>query len=704
MGQAPVSHTVTGRGFCRAAFVVLLHILAIVAVTPGYATASLPINHLYRIEILPEKDFTRITIRFADSPNYQLSAIPGNRLRVVMRGTSGTLFKKFRRYSDKNIGGLVLKTRGNDLLVTFQIARSAGWRDLSRSDVTAITVDVGAPFKPGVPHPSLAGREKIWNGVEKLVRDFDPPLKSEIPFTPTDRQILANFLGEEEQKQFMAAESALYKGQLTEAETLFTQFSTRSAPIRALALYRLAEVWYKLQKYPQALATFREAEKLWPAYLNLNPGVTFYYGDSIARSGELATARTLLASLVARLADKAFSPALLVRLGDIMARQGHEPEARALYRNVAENFKTHKACQMALMRVADSEFLQTTPWNYRSVSDVYLNASLHSGDLDMREEAHFKYVLLESMHGEAGGALQQVMSFQRKFPRGVYVAVIRTIREVLVAEVFRKTDWKNDASALVRFMDEQHEYLTGCVEQPGFLATLSRAYTEAGRPIELVRLLSALVDRVWAAPIAPELYLCIIDNAELIGDTATTERMMKAFISRFPAHQQTRMITERLGGFYFAADKHQQVKGALLWLLNKGEHAQRADSYYKLGRSLWSLQQYGQAAKAMDLFLLTATGRNPQLLPDAYFIDGSSRESAGDQKGALRIYEAALKLADNPRSEEFIYRAAQSNLKEKKSARARVLFGQLAKNGKDADWQKLAQQALADMDAKPPSR
>ena len=244
MGQAPVSHTVTGRSFCRAAFVVLLHILAIVAVTPGCATASLPINHLYRIEILPDKDFTRITIRLADSPNYQLSAIPGNRLRVVMRGTSGTLFKKFRRYSDKNIGGLVLKTRGNDLLVTFQIARSAGWRDLSRSDVTAITVDVGVPFKPGVPHPSLAGREKIWNGVEKLVRDFDPPLKSEIPFTPTDRQILANFLGEEEQKQFMAAESALYKGQLTEAETLFTQFSTRSAPIRALAVFRLAEVLY----------------------------------------------------------------------------------------------------------------------------------------------------------------------------------------------------------------------------------------------------------------------------------------------------------------------------------------------------------------------------------------------------------------------------------------------------------------------------
>ncbi len=133
--------------------------------------------------------------------------------------------------------------------MTFQISQKAGWRDLTRHDITAITLDIGVPFKPGVPHPSLAGREKIWMGVEKLVRDFDPPLKSEIPFSPTDRQILKKFLSEEEQNDFVAAEAALYKSRLTEAEELFARFSSRQTPIRALALYRLAETWYKLQKY-----------------------------------------------------------------------------------------------------------------------------------------------------------------------------------------------------------------------------------------------------------------------------------------------------------------------------------------------------------------------------------------------------------------------------------------------------------------------
>ncbi len=390
-----------------------------------------------------------------------------------------------------------------------------------------------------------------------------------------------------------------------------------------------------------------------------------------------------------------------MRLGDILTRQGHENEARAIYQNVAELFKENKASQMALMRSADSAFLQSTPWNYRPISDVYLNASQQGGDPGMREESHFKYVLLESIHGEAGQALQQVMGFQRKFPRGVYAAVIRTIREVLVAEVYRSALWSKDPSALVRFMDEQHDYLANSVDQPGFLAAVTRAYNEAGRPIELVKLLTALSERSWAASVAPELFASIVENAELIGDTATAERTIKAFLGKFPAHPRARLMTERLGSIYYASEKHQQVKETLLWLLNKGEHAQRAESYYQLGRSLWALQLYSQAARSMDLFLASPSGRDPRLVPDAYFVDGSARESSGDRKGALKLFEAALKLPDNSRNEEFIYRAGQINLHEGNTRRAKELLEQLAKNGKDPDWQKLARQAMAGLESKP---
>jgi TolA-binding protein len=253
-------------------------------------------------------------------------------------------------------------------------------------------------------------------------------------------------------------------------------------------------------------------------------------------------------------------------------------------------------------------------------------------------------------------------------------------------------------------MDEQHEYLASSVGQPEFLATVTRAYNEAGRPIELVKLLTSLAERSWAASVAPEMYISIVDNAELIGDTATAERTIKAYLSKFAANPRARMMMERLGSIYFAAEKHQQAKETLLWLLNKGEHAQRAESYYQLGRSLWALQLYPQAAKSMDLYLTAASGRDPRLVPDAYFVAGSARESSGDRKGALKFFEAALKLPENKRSEEFLYRAGQINLHEGNTGRAKGLFEQLAKSGKDPDWQKLAQQAIATIESKSPSK
>lgn len=674
-----------------------LLVACVLLLLPAHSRASIP-NSLYRVEIRPKQQYTRITIRLAEAPEYTLADIPGNRLRLVLKDTSGTLYKKFRRYSDKNIGGLVFSRRDGSLLVTFQISPKAGWRDLSRPGISAVTLDVGDQFKPVSPRPYIPGREKIWSGVEKLVRDFDPPLKSEIPFLPTDRQVLKTILDDNDQKAFMAGESALYKGNFSEAEEIFTPFAARQSAVKALALYRLGETWYKVQKYPQALNAFREAEKLWPAYLSFNPGVTFCYGDSIARSGDLVSARPMLAGLVARLADRKFAPALLVRLGDIFVRQGHGREAQAIYQTVASNFTDNKANRMARLRLADQGFLPATPWNYRPLSEAYRDISQQSGDLDLREESSFKYLLLESIHGDAYEALQLVTAFQRRFPRGVYVAVTRTIREVLVADVFRHTPWSTDPGGLVRFVEEQHDYLADCIDQPGFLSTVTKAYKEVARPIELVKLFNSLVDRQWSSAVAPEMYLEIADNAELIGDTASTERALKAFLRKYPKNPRARQILERLGGVYYAGERHQQVRETLLWLLNKGEKAERAESYYNLGRSLWALQQYALAAKSMELFIKAPAGRDPRLLPDAYYVAASAREASGDRKAAVRLFESSLSLPDNKRNDEFVYKTGEINLRNGNPARARVLFEHLVKNGRDPDWQRLAEQSLAALD------
>lgn len=676
----------------------------LVLALPSVVRASIP-NRAYRVDISARKDYTHIIVRLQNPPSYTLSTLPGNKLRLIMQDTGGPLFKKFRRYSDANIGGLVFSRRGENLLMTFQVASGVGWRELNLDGISAITLDVGRSFTPRPPHPSIAGREKIWNGVEKLVRDYEPPLKPEIPFLPTDRQILKNILADSDQQAFMAAEAALYKGRLSEAEEIFIQFAARQAPIRPLALYRLGEALYKLQKYTQALAAFREAERLWAAYLTFNPGVTFYYGDSIARSGDLAAGRTLLAHLIAQLTDKNYAPALLVRMGDILARQGHDQEALAVYRTVAENYKGNKASQMARLRLGDRDFLQATPWNYRRLSGIYQDIAQQSGDIAMREESFFKYILLESIHGEASDALRQVVQFQKKFPRGVYSTVCRTMREVLVAQVYRESRWDKDDDGLIRFVEEHQDYLADCIEQPEFLPKVARTYEAAGRLIEMIKLFSWLQDRQWASPGVPFMYEEIADKAGLLGDSVLAEKTMRTFLRKYPTHPRARMMLERLGAMYFSDGKQQEAKDMLLWLLNKRERAQKPESYYYLGRSLWGLKQYSQAAKAMDLYLATAGGNDSdreRLLPDAYFVAASARESSGDRKGALRLLETGIKLPAHGRSEEFLYKAGEINLLEGNKQRARGYFEQIAKTGKDPDWRKLAQQSLESLDiAKP---
>ena len=679
--------------------VILAGFLSISGVTTPSALASIP-NRVQRVDIRPKKGYTRIILGLENSPNYTITSLPGNRLRIAIETTDGPLFKKFRRYSDANIGGLLFSRRAGNLLVTFQTVAGAGWRELPADAGSVIILDVGKKFSPTGPHPVTIGREKIWSGVEKLVRDFDPPVKTDIPFLPTDRQILKNIMNDVDQQAFVAAESALYKGQLTEAEETFSSFAARQAPIRSLALYRLGETWYKLQKYPQALAAFREAEKIWPVYLSYNPGVTFYYGDSIVRSGDLTAGRELLANLIGRLADKKYAPMLLVRLGDILARQGHDQESLALYRTVADNFKDNKARYMAQLRLNDREFLQVNSLNYHVLSDSYQEISLQSGDFDMREESYFKHVLLESLHGEAVGALQVLTGFQRKFPRGVYATVVRVMREVLVAQVYRERLWDKDSAALIRFVEEHQEYLGSCVEVPGFLEKVAAAYAESGRPIELIKLFNFLVDRQWATSGVPYMYEEIASNAELLGDAVMAENSLRTFLRKFPSHPRVRLIKERLGGLTFADGKYPETREVLLWLLNKGERAQKPESYYYLGRSLWSLKEYSQAAKAIDLYLASTGAAGTRLLPDAYFVAVSARESMGDRKGALRMLEAALKLPGNPRNEEFLFKSGELYLLEGKRQLARTCFEQVVSKGKDPDWQRLARQALDTFDEK----
>ena len=669
-----------------------------VLLMPLASYASVP-NLIQRIEVRAKPRFTRITVKLSDEPRFKLSKIPGNRLRIRFSDTSSRLQKSLRAYSDTNIGGLVVSQRGNDTLLTFAVAANrVGWRMVHVDGLPALALDVGPVFLANTSgRKALPGRERIRNGAEKLLNNFDPPLKPEIPFVPTDRNALKTLLNDEDQRLFLAAEGALYKGKLTAAEDGFALFASRQTQIRPLALYRLAEAQYRLQKYAQSLETFREAARQWQEFLTVNPAIMFYYGDSIARSGDLPGGRQLLARLIVANADKKFAPVLLVRMADVLTRQGGGENARAIYSNVSELFKDNKAHQIAVMKLADRAFLEATPDDYQSLSSTYAKIAANTSDFDLREETVFKHALLEAINGPADTALDLVVVYQKRFPKGVYSTVIKDIREDLVALVYQGTSWAKNPSGLIRLVTDNQDYLATTVRIPGFLPAVSAAFEKSGRPLDLIELYAGLLERPWIGDDnAPYLTLQVADQAELLGDTMMARKVLQSFLQRNPAHSQSRWARERLGGIQFAAHELPAVRAGLSWLLNKNERAAFPVSYYYLGRSLWDAKEYSRTAVAMESYLAAVKGakEQPVLMGDAYYVAAASRQALGDRKAAAGLLEAGLKVATRERKDQFLYKLGELAALDGKLEQSRTIFERVLKEGTDPDWQRLARQSL----------
>lgn len=690
-------HIASGSLFQALCLILLAHLLSPVALSAAERGSS---NQILRVEIKQVRQLTRINISCDHEPTYTVRALSGNRVRIRFSDTGGALFKSKRRYSDTNIGGLVFRHFGNDTVLTFAVApQRSGWRVVHPDGSAVLSIDIG----PGLGYqplpPVLAGRERIRSGAEKLLKNFDPPLKPEIPFVPTDRKALSILLKEEDQKQFMAAEGALYKGQLTAAEDAFQKFAARQDQIRPLALYRLAEAQYRLQKYSQALATFREATRLWDNFFSLNPSTMFYYGDSIARNGDLPGGRQQLARLIAANADKVYAPILLVRMADVLARQGNEKEALAIYTTVAQEFHGGKASQIAAIKLADRELLLSTPDNYRSLAKIYGKLAETAADFDLREEAAFKHALLEAVNGPVEPALALVKRYQKRFPKGVFIPIVKDMREDLVLLTYRSRKWDEEPSGLISLTTDNQDYLALVAEAPEFLASVTAAFEKVGRPLDLIELYANLLQRPWLSrDNQAYLTLVIADQAELLGDDQMARKTLELFLRRNSSHPMALQAREKLGALLYRARELVGVRANLIWLLDKKAKAAQPVSYYYLGRALWEHKDYTGAALAMETYAAAVRGEKvqPLLVGDAYYVAALSQQAMGQYGQAFSMLQEGLKKVVKERQDQFVYKLGEVSLQENRLEQARGYFEQVVKTGQDPDWRRLARQALLD--------
>ncbi|MHC1698347.1 MAG: tol-pal system YbgF family protein [Geobacteraceae bacterium] len=656
-------------------------------------------NRLYRMEVQNKEKYTRLVFVFASAPHYKISHAPGRKVILTFDETNGPVLKKFNSYADSRIEGLHFTDQGTRLRLTFTVKEAApGFRFLDVCLPNILTLDVGGALQVNGLASMPQGREQIWNGADKLIRDFDPPLLAEIPFFPTPGPLISKLLSGDDLTLFLRGENLLYREKGAEAEEIFSRFLNKQSSMRAIAAYRLGEAQYQLQKYDSALRWFREGEKIWPDYLVQSPSMIFAYADTLGRCGESVSGRKILERMIVGLSQTKYGPVLLVRLADISARGGRESDAVAVYRTVAKTFAGTRAAYLAATRLADQRLFAVNSHSYRSLADQYLAIHRNTSDPVLKEETHFKSALITSLYGPTDDAVSSVAEYLKKFPAGIFANVAATMREDLLLLLYRELAERGDCRGMAKLVLDNRSYLARCLGEKDFIPQISGCFKKRGMVREELEIFSAMADTAWVGPNGPFLYFRIHEDAWALGKLAMAEATGTLFLSRFPDDSHAHEIRERIGWLQYRNGDMGSVVVTLSPLLHEKSKVLDPSSFYYLGKAFEKMADLLRARKAMGRYLASLPpGTDSALTADARIVIASAQLARHENEGALQTYRAGFESSRGERRDMFLYKMGEALLILKKQAEARSRWEQLVREGQDPLWKSLAFQALADL-------
>lgn len=687
------------RGKCAGFGIGVLLCLHLALFASGAAADQAGFNRLSRMEIKSGADFTRLVFVLEKPARYSIRHLPDRKIRICFDNTRGRALKRCRAFADARISAVQLSDRGDRLLVTFRAHDGFGRvRVPGEASTNVLMVDVCGIPPHGSDRSMPSGRDSIWNGAGKLIREFDPPLKSDIPFFPTEGSLIRKMLPESDVRLFLRGEEAIYKERATEAEEIFTTFLNRGGAVRAIAAYRLGEAQYLLQKYDAALRSFREGESLWPDYLLQSPSIVFSYADTLARCGEFQRGHRMLERLAVAMADTKYGPLLLVRLGDVLARGGREMDARAVYLNVKKGFQGGRAGLLASLRLADRELFAVTAYTYRSLSDEYRRIYSAATDPGLKDEALFKWAMIEAMYAPVADGVHAVGEYQMKFPSGLFANVARTMHEDLLLSRFHELDTAGDCDGLVRLALDNRASLSRCLGDRKFIERIAGCLEKKGMIREELALFGSLAETAYAGENGAFLNFRIVEDAWLIGDLAMAAGAAKTFLVRYSSSALALKVRERLGWIQYRNGDLASAYDTLLPLLHAKGAVSEKTTLYCLGKVCEHRQDLARAEKAMGFFL-DASGKDggSPIVADARLVIASARIARRDLNGAVAAYRAGRAASGGEQREMFTYKLGEALRMTGRDEEAQGLWQQLAREGKDPAWKKLAQSGLSDM-------
>ncbi|QXE90261.1 tetratricopeptide repeat protein [Geomonas subterranea] len=650
-------------------------------------------NRLWRVAVHPHQGFTRVNLFFQSPPDYTLRVLPG-RVRLEVRGADSPTFKKLRALNDRELAGVTTSELRGVLSVSIAVREAEpGVQVVSCANPSVLSLDVGPGVKRAVRVDIAPGREPILSGTERFVRDFDAD-PGGVPFAPTDGKVLKGLLPEGEALLFQQGESLLYRDRAEEAVNVFSMFTNKGAAPKALASFRLGEALERLGRHQEALSYFRQGEALWPQYLEQAPELLQPYSDALARTGDFPAARALLLRLMNRYLGTPYQAELLNRLADLIERNGQKTAALAMYRSVAVYAAGSAAAGRARLKLADRELFTLSRDRYQELLGKYRAVYQEPGDPSSRDEALFKMTLLLSLYASPREALDTVITYDRRYPRGIFSTIVKKMREEILFPVYQDAAAAGKDQELVQLALDNREYLARCFGDPGFAPRISQAFEKSGATAKELELFGYLDQKNWAAGSAPFLLARMVDDAVAIGNVPLAEATARDFLSRFPRDRYAGRVREQLGRLAFERGDLPGAAAQLAFLRAKGGTPQLPDSEYYLGKALEGAKDHAGAVRSLARFTLAAKRDNP-LLPDGYFTLATALAAGKDYQRALAACVVGASVASGEMSGQFLYKTGELQLQLGEVRQAKATWEKGAATG--GAWGRLASEALSDL-------
>ena len=436
------------------------------------------------------------------------------------------------------------------------------------------------------------------------------------------------------------------------AARAFEAFLQRSGQIASDVPYeqdarlRLADSYYALKRYDEAVSAYRQATS--------GPGADyalFQTGQALSVAGDPQGAIEAYQRLANRYPNSTWRPEALYRLGFVHLQQQNYDAARQAYRRVLDEHGTSSAAPQAQYGIGDAYYnegrMERAAAAYRTVLETYPDAPL-------AEEAASSLFFALNAAGRSDRAEAVVDSFAAANPNADIVSVLRFRR----AEAAYQTGDVQEAQRLFqRFLRRSsNEQLL-----PEAYYYLGIIFADRNRPDEASTYLQQLLDRYPESPRRAEAAL-------RLGDIRLDEGDAQAALNAYRTAAETEGVGDDL----------------------------RAQARYGQSVALLRLERLGEAEELLQRVL--ETNRGGPLLASARLGLARIREQQGETDEALRLYRTVVEQVRSETAAEALYRLGRLLLDQGQAQAAiRELDRTPALFGGYPEW--IARSLLAQADA-----